>query len=76
MNGDNANQPQSRAKALIWSAIGAIAGAFLLGSLSSGIFDAITGSGLPNPGGAIGAMVGAFAGGHFTFRYVTRRQQS
>ena len=63
-------------KALILSVIGAIAGALVVGLLSSGIFDAITGSGLPNAGGAIGAMVGAFAGGHFTFRYVTRRQRS
>ena len=66
---ENGNAKQtSKTRLIIWSTLGAVIGAALLGLLGSGLMDAITGSGTPTPGGAIGSMVGAFGGGYFTMR--------
>ena len=64
-----------RGKALIFvlSALAAIAGGLVCGILASGVFDAITGYGLPNPLGTFGAILGAVAGGVFTSRYLKRK---
>ncbi len=64
------------ARILAVSTLGAIGTGLICGILGSGVFDAVTGSGLPNPGGAIGAVGGALAGGHLTARYLKRREKS
>ncbi len=64
---------KTKARLLICSTGGAVIGGLLGGFLGSGIFDGITGSGLPNPGGAIGAIVGAFGGGYFTMKFLRQR---
>ncbi len=63
------------AKILGISTLGAIGAGLVCGLLGSGVFDAITGSGSPNPGGAIGAVGGALAGGHLTARFLKRREK-
>ena len=46
-------------KEKLLSAICAVLGALICGLLGSGVFDGMTGSGLPNPGGAVGARMAA-----------------
>lgn len=76
MSSDSRNPDPNKAKAFLLSALGAIGGGLLCGLLVSGVFDAVTGYGLPNPAGAIGAVLGAIAGGTFTSRYLRRKNSN
>lgn len=66
----------NNAKVIVLSALSAIVGGLLCGLLASGIFDAVTGYGLPNPAGAVGAILGAVGGGVSTSRYLRRKKSN
>ena len=70
MNPESNNPKRSKGQIYLLSALAAIAGGTVCGILASGVFDAITGYGLPNPLGTFGAILGAVAGGVFTSRYL------
>ena len=63
------------ARILALSTLGAIGAGLICGILGSGVFDAVTGYGTPNPAGAIGAVGGALAGGRFTAKCLGRREK-
>ena len=73
MNPDPNSPKRSETQIFVLSALAAIAGGLVCGFLASGLFDAVTGYGLPNPLGMFGAILGAVAGGVFTSRHLRRR---
>ena len=68
------NEPKRRnTRIFVMSAFAAIAGGLVCGILASGVFDAVTGYGLPNPLGPFGAILGAVAGGVLTSKYLRKK---
>ena len=73
MNAEPNSPKRSKAQIFVLSALAAIAGGLVCGILASGVFDAVTGYGLPNPLGTFGAILGAIGGGVFTSQYLRRK---
>lgn len=76
MNREPNNPTPGKSRIFVLSAIAAIAaiaGGSTGGILASGVFDALTGYGLPNPLGTFGAILGAIAGGVFTSKYLRKK---
>lgn len=67
------NPKQGKAMIFVLSTLAAIAGGLVCGILASGVFDAVTGYGLPNPLGTFGAILGAVCGGVFTSKYLRKK---
>jgi hypothetical protein len=70
VNSEPNNPKRGKAQIFVLSAFAAIAGGLVCGILAGGVFDAVTGYGLPNPFGTFGAILGAVGGGVFTSRYL------
>ena len=74
MNNSSQDRPPRKGKALLVSGVWAVIGAAVGGLLGSGLFHAVTGSGVPNVGGAVGSIIGAFGAGYLSLRAVPRHR--